>query len=221
MSGAAQPKAGGGRGGGGRGRGAQPKQQRLQGLDTPVLLATKCKFCFQPPAPGKELKEVKVGCAAQVETQLIQMGSLQAGSRIAVPLQPWHPCLFMLPLRSCHLCLQFKDNGERVVACYDCLQKNEDQLIPLPRKAQQTTMVSTSAPAQGGCVKGACIPTNNCLDAIVALAAIKLEACRGRNALPTHTPTPLPFACRPGRCRTQRCSARRSMPSTASHGCRA
>ncbi len=40
---------------------------------------------------------------------------------------------------------QFKDNSERVVVCFDCLQQNPDDLIPLvSRQGQQTTLVRRS-----------------------------------------------------------------------------
>jgi hypothetical protein len=42
-----------------------PQQQQQQQQEEGQLgpLPTKCKFCFQPPPPGKELKQVQVGAA--------------------------------------------------------------------------------------------------------------------------------------------------------------
>lgn len=34
--------------------------KRHKQLEQPLLLATKCKVCFKPPAPGKQLKHAKV-----------------------------------------------------------------------------------------------------------------------------------------------------------------
>ena len=48
---------------GGAGRQKQQRQQQEMELE---LLATKCKICFQPPAPGKKLKQVQVGAGVQV-----------------------------------------------------------------------------------------------------------------------------------------------------------
>ncbi|PRW59120.1 hypothetical protein C2E21_2482 [Chlorella sorokiniana] len=56
------------------------QQQQKQ----PPSLATHCKLCFQPPAPGKQLKRA-----------------------------------------------QFKDNGEEIAVCFDCLQKNQEVFIPI------------------------------------------------------------------------------------------
>lgn len=37
---------------------------------------------------------------------------------------------------------QFKDNGQDVVVCFDCLEKNPDTLEPVVLRKGQTTLVS-------------------------------------------------------------------------------
>lgn len=183
VSGAQQQQQRGGRGAGGAGRGGGAQAK-------PQILATSCKLCYKKPPSGKQLKLAKVGGPLLLMVVSLSRPGANLLQRQAAPSLAVGFGRPLLRIPSCVSSAvpppdQFKDNGQDVVVCFDCLEKNPDTLEPVVLRKGQTTPVSqpwcTSVCGScGGCPGQGGMPAD-----VAAGVSSPWMACCAAKVLPT------------------------------------